>query len=128
MMGKSDESKPAVKTVAAVDSDPAVRYSLEFSLQAEGFRVIASALGQDLLTALDGKSLDCLVVEYRLQDMTGLELVEHLRKRDVHTPVIMLATHPSAALRSRAQHENIVLVEKPLVGNVLTDALHRLIG
>ena len=112
--------------VVVVDSDPAVRSSLKFSLEAEGWRVHTCTLAQDLLDRVNEEPLGCLIAEYRLEDMSGIDLVDRLRALNFQTPVIMLATHPTRGLRHHAERRNIPIVEKPLTGNTLTDMLRKL--
>jgi FixJ family two-component response regulator len=113
------------ETIAVVDPDPAVRHSLEFALQMEGYRVATFARGQDLLTAMREPPA-CLISEYRLADMTGFDLVEKIReiRRDVH--FVLLVTYPDRSILRRAQAENARVVEKPLLGNTLLDEIRRL--
>ena len=112
--------------MAVVDGDPAVRNSLKFSLEAEGWRVHTCTLAQDLLDMVHDEPLICLIAEYRLEDMNGLDLVDHLRAQNFQAPVIMLSTHPTQVLRSQAQLRNVAIVEKPLTSNTLADRLREL--
>jgi FixJ family two-component response regulator len=116
------------KTVAVVEPDGAVRSSLEFALSAEGLRVTVYATGQELIDAVDFRPASCVIIEQKLPDTTGIEVVDRLRGRRIFTPVILLATAPEAALRRRAEQAGATVIEKPLIGNALTDKLHELIG
>ena len=124
-----DKTVPAeIKSVAVVEDDPAVRGSLKFSLETDGFRVHAFTFAQDLLRVAQALHVDCLVVDHRLQDMTGLELVDRLRRENRHFPAIVLAGHPSEALRQQAEHRQVTVVETPLIGDVLTDRMRALLA
>ena len=65
----------------------------------------------------------CLVVDYHMPGMNGLELVAQLRGRDVLIPAILVTPDPSENLRSRAAAAGISIVEKPLLGNGLLDRI-----
>jgi FixJ family two-component response regulator len=127
-MGRNADSAKTIKTVAIVEPDAAVRSSLQFALAAEGFSVTIYNGGQDLIDAVDFKPASCVIIEQKLPDTTGMEVVDRLRGRRISTPVILLVTAPGSALRQRAQQSGVTIVEKPLIGNVLTDRLHELIG
>jgi FixJ family two-component response regulator len=58
-----------------------------------------------------------------MPDMSGLELIARLRDRDISAPAILITSHASLALRERAERANIPIVEKPLLGNALLDAI-----
>lgn len=89
--------------IAVVDDDPAVCGSLKFALELEGFVVRTYHGGAELLGADGLKDCNCFVIDQRMPGMTGMELVEVLRERLVLTPVILLISHPNAALSARAK-------------------------
>ena len=109
--------------IAVVDDDPAVCGSLKFALELEGFAVRTYHSGAELIHVGDFEGFDCFVVDQRMPGMTGMELVEALRARRVLTPVILIISHPNAALSARAQKAAIPIVEKPLLGNALVERI-----
>jgi FixJ family two-component response regulator len=109
--------------IAVVDDDPAVCGSLKFALELEGFVVRTYHGGAELLGADGLKDCNCFVIDQRMPGMTGMELVEALRERLVLTPVILLISHPNAALSARALKAAIPIVEKPLLGNALVERI-----
>jgi len=110
--------------VVIVDDDPAIRSSLAFSLQTEGFLVRSYASGPELLGDDPTAEASCLVVDYQLPGMNGLDLLAELRRRQVAAPAILITTHPSAAVRERAAAIGVALVEKPLLGDALFHEIH----
>jgi two-component system, LuxR family, response regulator FixJ len=121
--GPQSASKAMAKRpiVAVVDDDPAVCGSLKFALELEEFAVRTYHSGAELLRAGDREGFNCFVVDQRMPGMTGMELIEVLRKRQLATPVILIISHPNAALSARAQKAAIPIVEKPLLGNALVE-------
>jgi FixJ family two-component response regulator len=109
--------------IAVVDDDPAVCGSLKFALELEGFAVRTYHSGAELIHVGDFEGFDCFVVDQRMPGMTGMELVEVLRARRIMTPVILIISHPNAALSARAQKAAIPIVEKPLLGNALVERI-----
>jgi two-component system, LuxR family, response regulator FixJ len=79
-----------------------VRNSLKFALEVEGFSVRAYPTGAELLKDADIPDDGCLVVDYKLPEMNGLDLLAELRRRKVDLPAILITTHPNAAVRDRA--------------------------
>jgi two-component system, LuxR family, response regulator FixJ len=61
----------------------------------------------------------CLVIDYQLPGMNGLELLAELRRREIAAPAILITTHPSATVRERAAGTGMALINKPLLGNAL---------
>ena len=71
LMKKPDHFPLARSVVIIVEDDPAVRNSLKFSLEIEGFDVRIYASGTDLLEAHDASSASCLVIDQKMPEITG---------------------------------------------------------
>lgn len=112
--------------ILLVDDDPAVRSSIAFALEVEGFEVGSYASAEAALAwaPLDGEA--CLVLDHRLPGMDGLALLRDLRARGVATPAIVITTNPNARLRALVAQQGAVLLEKPLLGNALASAIRAL--
>src|SRR6516162_6779091 len=102
-----------------IDDDPGVRSSLKFALEVEGFAVRTYPTGSDLLDEEDMPESGCVVADYHLPGMNGLDLLARLRDRKVSLPAILITTDPSAAVRGRAATARVRLVEKPLLSDAL---------
>jgi two-component system response regulator FixJ len=114
------ESAPIV---AVVDDDPAVCNSLKFSLELEGFVVRIYRSASELLAADQFRECGCLVVDQRMPEMSGMDLIARLREREIATPAILIVSHLNAALGARAASANVPIVEKPLLSNALVDKI-----
>jgi two-component system response regulator FixJ len=112
--------------VVVVDDDRAVRNSLKFSLEIEGFSVRTFACGGDLLGSSLPHRYACLVVDQNLPGISGLDLIARLRERNISTPAILITTNPSTTLIKRAKQAGVRIVEKPLLGNVLVDQIREI--
>lgn len=104
--------KPAVYVV---DDDSDVRDSLCWLIESVGRRVEAFESADAFLAfSADRELAGCLVVDLRLPGMSGLDLVEALRDRGVHTPVIMITGHGDVSAAVRAFKNGCVdFIEKP---------------
>jgi FixJ family two-component response regulator len=114
--------------VLVVDDDPAVLNSLKFVLEIEGFPVRVFRSDEELIAAGTLPKSACLVVDYVLPGRNGLDLIAALRADGVGLPAILITSHPSAGVRQRAAAAGIPIVEKPLLGNALTEAIRRALG
>src|SRR6516165_5387625 len=115
-------------TVLVIDDDPGVRSSLKFALEVEGFAVRTYTIGSDLLNDEDMPESDCVVADYRLPGMNGLDLLARLREREVSLPAILITTDPGAAIRRRAASAGVRLVEKPLLSDALFQGIRAALG
>ena len=106
-----------------VDDDPAVRSSLKFSLELEGYLVRLCANAAALLGEPDLSQSRCFVVDLKLPGMDGLDLLDELRRRNITAPAVLITSHPSRRTRERAARDGVPIVEKPLLGNMLSDSI-----
>jgi two-component system response regulator FixJ len=105
----------APDVILLVDDDAAVRNALKFSLEMEGFSVRLYATPEALLAEEHLPDGGCLVIDYRMPEIDGLELVERLRKRGVTLPVFIISGRVTRALRARALGLGVSdVLEKPL--------------
>ncbi len=123
MIDSGHAAAPPRAVVLIIEDDPAVRNSLKFSLEIEGFAVLAYPDGHDLLSRRDLPRSDCVSLDYNLPDMTGLEVLDQLRDRRIAAPAILITTHPSRVLQERAQAAGARVVEKPLLGDALIESI-----
>jgi two-component system, LuxR family, response regulator FixJ len=106
-----------------VDDDAAVRNSLKFMMEVEGFEVRVYSSAHELLNEVSLPANSCLVTDYHMPEMNGLELTARMRERRISIPTILITTNPNEGLRNRAAVAGILIVEKPLLGNRLLDAI-----
>lgn len=111
-------------TVILVDDDQAVRNSLKFLLELEGLAVRAYCSPQKLLTEKNLPKYGCLVLDFKLPEMNGLQLLKELRLRKVGLPALLITSNPSLALRREASEAGVKVVEKPLFGDTLVEGIH----
>ncbi|MEI9891833.1 MAG: response regulator [Caulobacteraceae bacterium] len=104
--------------VLVVDDDAALLGALEFALQAEGYRV-RSCSSADAALHAGGDAPACLVIDYRLPGMDGMDLAAQLRSQGVVAPLILMTSNPDARCRAKAALGGAVIVEKPLLGDRL---------
>jgi FixJ family two-component response regulator len=114
--------------VLIIDDDPAVRNSLKFSLEIEGYAVFLYPDGSDILGKFDLPHSDCLILDYNLPDMTGLEVLDQLRDRRIYAPAILITSHPNRILQERAEAAGARIVEKPLLGDALVESIRDVLG
>jgi two-component system response regulator FixJ len=116
-------SKPQTP-VLVVEDDAAVRHSLKFALELEGLDVRLYAGGEDVLADQDLPADGCLVVDYDMPRMNGLELVKRLRGRHVELPAILITANASTDIRERAARAGFrQVLEKPLEDGSLVDSI-----
>lgn len=112
------------RTVHVVDDDPAVLDSLALLLRAAGFAVETHATGAGFLAALDGRNDGCVLLDLRMPDIDGLEVVRRLEAAETSIPVILMTGDvemPPAASTAGV----VAVLEKPLDDERLIDCVER---
>ncbi|XIA67775.1 response regulator [Bradyrhizobium sp. TZ2] len=117
-------SSPRMPLVYVVDDDTDVLRSLQFLLETEGFSVGTFRSAEALLNAMTVGGADCLVIDYKMPGMSGIDLADVLRRRDVDTPIILITGYPDASIPAKAAIAGIrhVLV-KPHVEDSLSSRI-----
>lgn len=100
------QSGPA--TILVVDDDPMVRVMTEQMLTRFGYKVIALAAGQDAVRLFETRadlSIHLAVVDVVMQDMSGPEVADEIRRMRPVLPVLFMTGFPDQfdALRERGQ-------------------------
>lgn len=110
--------------VFIVDDDAVIRTSLSRALQVRGFEVQAYASAEAFLDGYNPKQPGCLVLDYGMPDMTGLELQEVLLQRAISIPVIFITGHGGVPESVQAMKLGAVdFLEKPFQQDVLIAAI-----
>ena len=119
------EAKAGVPTkkpmIYVVDDDYDVRTSLRFLLETEGFEVRTFRSGVALLGSSTRNRADCLVVDYKMVELDGLELALRLRRLDVSTPIILITGYPDEKIAAKASLAGVrqVLLKPNLEENLV---------
>ena len=109
-------------TIAIVDDDAAVRDSVKFLLETEGFSVETFASAHDFLNRFSEaqEHFSRLIVDHHMPNVTGLDLVNQLRTGG-HSIAVMLITAGLTPAISRTAAE--IGIEKVLAKPVSDDEL-----
>lgn len=111
--------------VLVVEDDDSMREAIETLLEAAGIETMLYASAEALLAGGAGAGSACIVSDFKLPGMSGLELLAELRLRGGWPPVILITAHDSAALRVDAKRRGAAAyLAKPFLGSALLDAIH----
>lgn len=125
---------PATSTIYIVDDDEAVRDSLRWLLEANGYRVRSFSGAEEFLQAYDPDQVGVLIVDVRMPGMSGLELQETLISMQAPLPIVFITGHGDVPMAVSTMKKGAVdFLEKPfneselreIVARMLEDAARR---
>lgn len=107
-------NSPNSHTVYIVDDDEAVRDSLRWLLEANGYRVKSFSSAEEFLGAFDPLEVAVLIVDVRMPGMSGLELQEELIARQIPLPIVFITGHGDVPMAvSTIKKGAVDFLEKP---------------
>ena len=84
-------------TVFVVDDDRSIRELLSMHLEERGFGVVSAATGAEGFRMAEEVNPSAIVLDMRLPDGSGLDLIPELKKRAAEAPVLMITAHHDMA-------------------------------
>ncbi|MFY3382918.1 response regulator transcription factor [Paracidovorax sp. MALMAid1276] len=122
--GHAEPAAPA--TVYIVDDDEGVRHSLAALLLARGHLPLSFGSGPDFLQAADLSQPGCVLLDLRMDGMSGLQVFEDMQRRGTVLKVVFLSAHGELSSAVAAVKQGAVdWLEKPCNEHTLLTAVAR---
>jgi FixJ family two-component response regulator len=115
-------------TVYIVDDDEAVRDSLRWLLEANGYRVRAYISAESFLEDYDPNQVGVLIADVRMPGMSGLELQEQLIARKAPLPIVFITGHGDVPMAVTTMKKGAIdFLEKPFNESDLREIVARML-
>jgi DNA-binding response OmpR family regulator len=117
-------------TILVVEDEPDIRLMARFMLESAGHRVIETASGNEAVSMLAEERPDLVLLDIRLPDIEGWEVLRKLRSSDRLSglPVLIMSAHSSGDFRARASREGSDgYLVKPFRENELLEWVNKLL-
>ena len=116
--------------ILVVDDEPNVRLGYRTTLEAEGYSIVEAHCGAKALDDLAAGSFDLAILDLRMPDMDGLELLGQTRNRGYATPSVIITAHGDVPHAVHAMKLGAIdFLQKPLtpeeLRNIVSDVLAR---
>ncbi|HDS09330.1 MAG TPA: sigma-54-dependent Fis family transcriptional regulator [Firmicutes bacterium] len=82
-----------MKTVLIIDDEKNIRTSLEDILTDEGYKVYSAGDGEEGLKIINKVIVDIILLDVKLPDINGLDLLQKISDDEIMTEVIMISGH-----------------------------------
>lgn len=115
----------AERVVHIVDDDVAIRDALAWLFDSRGVPTSVYRSAEDFLERFpvaDDAAVRCLVLDIRMDGLSGIDVQERLLGAGIQLPIIFLSGHGSVPIAVTALRKGAVdFIEKPFDGNALVD-------
>ncbi len=113
--------------VLVVDDEKSILMLLEEALSQWGYQVTSASSAVDALGALRTQVFDAALTDVRMPDMSGIDLLRELKKRDESMEVVIMTGYPTIASAVEALKEGAYdYLSKPLILDELRHLMQRL--
>ena len=128
-MTQQTEAAPGRPTVYVIESDAAVRDSIEALVGIAGYEPRGFSSAEEFLALATLNPSGCVVAEFDLPGMSGLELQERLAEMSVKLPIVFLASAGTIATAVRAMRAGAIdVIEKPFIERLLVERIDELLA
>jgi len=120
-----------MKTVMIVDDSRAVRETLKFFLNEEGYMVIEGENGQQGLERLKESDADLILTDVNMPVMDGLTMISEVKKIDKYkfTPILVLTTESQQSVMEKGRSLGATgWIVKPFDNEKVSRVLKKVLG
>ena len=114
------------RTVLIVDDDKIIREQLEKELKREFFRPFLAADGKTALEAFSQEKIDIVILDVKLPDIDGLEVLKRIKEKKPDCEVIVITGFGAQEIAITSLRKGAIdYIEKPIEMDELSAALGR---
>jgi nitrogen regulation protein NR(I) len=113
-------------TLLVVDDERNVLYAVERGLRADGLRIVTAQTCKAGIDLVQSERPEAVLLDVRLPDGSGLDVLQELRRIDPKLPVIIMTTHGTSETAIEAMQRGAFdYLLKPWDLDELTDLVHK---
>jgi len=115
-----------MEKILVIEDNPMVIKSLEFKLNRDGYEVIVAEDGRVAIEILKAHTFNFILTDLMLPFVTGVQLIEHVKKVYPDTPIIVLSTSKQETIIMEAFNLGVQdFITKPFSPNELSLRVRR---
>jgi DNA-binding response OmpR family regulator len=104
--------------ILIVDDEEGIRMLYSMELQDEGYEVITLPDGKDLLEVVETQEPDCIVLDIKMREYNGLDLLQQIRRKHYDLPVILNSAYSSFKVDLKAVAADYYVVKSSDLGEL----------
>ena len=114
-MADNEQQTERRGTVLVVDDEESIRDSLRMVLEYKNHKVVEASAGAEALRRVRETPIDAVLLDIKMPEMDGLEVLSSLREQGFDMPVIIITGHGDVPTAMEATRRGAFdLLEKPL--------------
>ena len=102
--------------VLIVDDEEGIRMLYKMELEDEGYEVITLPDGKELMQVILNEKPDCLVLDIKMKEYNGLDLLQEIRNKHYNLPVILNSAYSSFKVDLKAVAADYYVVKSSDLG------------
>lgn len=116
--------------ISIVDDNAAILAATKALIRSMGFQAAVFSSAHQFLSNQNAiESSGCLIVDFQMPQMTGIELVEKLKRLNKSIPTILMTAYSTPPMLVRARDLGIICcLNKPLDNDDLSEWIHKAIA
>ena len=113
-------------TLLIADDDPQLRTALAEVFEGQGYQVRTASTGEESLELIDKSPIDCLIIDFNLPGLTGLETIQIVHQQLIYPVSILITAQPTTTVLQAALTLKVFTVlAKPIARAVVTNTVQR---
>ncbi|MDQ4143662.1 MAG: response regulator [Actinomycetota bacterium] len=118
-----------MKRILVVDDEMDLLLAIGVLLQSAGYEVVETSTGQEGIEAAEREDPDVVVLDIGLPDISGVEVLRHLRAAGNRAKIVILSAHASGHTEATATAEGADgYLTKPFNPEELLQMLERVLA
>lgn len=114
--------------IHVIDDERVIRESLHFLFSNENYNVATYESACEFLDRIEPTATGCIVTDMRMPEMSGLELLDELRKRRLTMPAIVITGYAEVSLAIQAMKAGAVDFLEKFEGEALLSCVQRILS
>ncbi len=126
---KATPEKKKHHRLLIVDDDQALRLLFSIALESADFQSDCASGGEEALELLAQNRYDLVLLDLRMPNVSGLDVLARMRERGDFTKVIVVSAFvPGAAVLRAASLGVTIFLGKPVTAQFLRDTVHQMLN
>ncbi len=110
--------------ILIAEDDNVFASALAGLLESNGHRAVSTLTGEEAISILENEDFDCIISDFQMLEMDGLQLVEWVKQHRSTTPLILITGHMEALATARATNAGAAdLLYKPFTREEILRAI-----